>query len=143
MVVGKNNRAFSLIELLVAIAIVAILAAIAIPQFMSYTKSSKEVYISKNSIVVQKLCVALETYYSDTDKYGNDGIYKIKWDSTGTKIEDTITTWLTSFEPQKFVDIQLTIKNNGQNFEFTLSPTPNGLYSGLQSVTVTDTECPK
>jgi len=64
----KNQKGFTLIELMIVIAIIGILAAIAIPQFSSYrAKSYNTAAISD----VRNLRTDLEAYYAEWEMYPN------------------------------------------------------------------------
>jgi prepilin-type N-terminal cleavage/methylation domain-containing protein len=58
--------AFTLIELLIVVAIIAILAAIAVPNFLEAQVRAK---ISRVRSDMRTLAVALESYFSDNDHY--------------------------------------------------------------------------
>lgn len=60
------RRAFTLIELLIVVAIVAILAAIAIPNFLEASARSK---VSRSLADIATLTTALETYAVDNNRY--------------------------------------------------------------------------
>jgi prepilin-type N-terminal cleavage/methylation domain-containing protein len=62
----KNARAFTLIELLIVVAIIAILAAIAVPNFLEAQVRAK-VARAKNDLRV--VTTGLEAYYVDENKY--------------------------------------------------------------------------
>ena len=62
----KNQKGFTLIELMIVIAIIGILAAIAIPQFSAYRKRS---YNSSAQSDVRNLATAQEAYYVDYSTY--------------------------------------------------------------------------
>ncbi len=62
----KRNRAFTLIELLIVVAIIAILAAIAVPNFLEAQTRSK---VSRAIADMRSLATALEAYAVDNQKY--------------------------------------------------------------------------
>jgi type IV pilus assembly protein PilA len=62
----KKNEGFTLIELMIVIAIIGILAAIAIPQFAAYRQRS---YNSSAESDLRNAATAQEAYYIDGQKY--------------------------------------------------------------------------
>ena len=62
----KDERGFTLIELMIVIAIIGILAAIAIPQFNSYRKKS---YNASAMSDVRNAATAQEAYFIDAQSY--------------------------------------------------------------------------
>jgi type IV pilus assembly protein PilA len=62
----KNEKGFTLIELMIVIAIIGILAAIAIPQFAAYRKRS---YNSAANADLRNAATAQEAYYVDYMTY--------------------------------------------------------------------------
>ncbi len=61
-----NRAAFTLIELLIVVAIIAILAAIAVPNFLEAQTRAK---ISRAKADMRSLATALETYRLDNNRY--------------------------------------------------------------------------
>jgi type II secretion system protein G len=64
-----TRRAFTLIELLIVVAIIAILAAIAVPNFLEAQTRSK---VSRCKSDMRSLATALESYRVDSNKYPMD-----------------------------------------------------------------------
>jgi prepilin-type N-terminal cleavage/methylation domain-containing protein len=61
-----RNRGVTLIELLIVVAIIAILAAIAIPNFLAAQIRAK---VSRSKAEMQSISTALESYYIDNNAY--------------------------------------------------------------------------
>ena len=64
----RNQKGFTLIELMIVIAIIGILAAIAIPQFASYRAKS---YNTASISDARNLRTDLEAYYAEWNEYPN------------------------------------------------------------------------
>lgn len=64
--IGKKEQGFTLIELMIVIAIIGILAAIAIPQFAAYRTRS---YNASANADLRNLATAQEAYYADYQSY--------------------------------------------------------------------------
>ena len=66
MVETKREKGFTLIELMIVVAIIGILAAIAIPQFSAYRKKA---FNSAAESDLRNLMTAEEAYYADEQTY--------------------------------------------------------------------------
>lgn len=62
----KNQKGFTLIELMIVIAIIGILAAIAIPQFAAYRQRGVK---STMDADVKNIATAVEAYFQDFNSY--------------------------------------------------------------------------
>lgn len=66
----RRQSGFTLLELMIVVAIIGILAAIAIPQYNQYTNKSR---INEAFNTLSDLRVRMEQYYQDNKQYGNAG----------------------------------------------------------------------
>lgn len=64
----RNNRGFTLIELMVVVAILGVLAAIAVPQYGNYVLKSK---LTEGFNNLSDLRTRLEQFYQDNRMYAN------------------------------------------------------------------------
>ncbi len=78
----KNNKGFSLVELIVVIAIMAVLVAVIAPQLLKYVEKSRQ---STDIQTIDNVASALQTYYADDDTRTAD----IKVTVSKTKIGDS------------------------------------------------------
>ncbi len=62
----SKKEGFTLVELLIVVAIIGILAAIAIPQFAAYREKA---YCSAIKSDLANLAISEEAYFTDNDKY--------------------------------------------------------------------------
>lgn len=92
------KKGFTLIELMIVIAIIGILAAVAIPMYSDYTKKSRTSEVQQNLSEMVKM----QLVYKE-DPNGGDG----------TKFIDDITTLGFKTSSGKFAAAKNTCKNNG------------------------------
>ena len=83
----KDDRGFTLIELMIVIAIIGILAAIAIPQFSAYRVRS---YNSAANADLRNATTAQEAYFVDQQDYA-DAISSITGSSYGLFLSQNVT----------------------------------------------------
>lgn len=78
----KNNKGFSLVELIVVIAIMAVLVGVLAPQLIKYVEKSRE---ATDIQTCDNIATALKTYYADEEVSASAS-------ATATKVTVTLTT---------------------------------------------------
>ncbi len=97
-----KSKAFTLIELLIVVAIIAILAAIAVPNFLEAQTRSK---VSRTLADMRSMATAAESYYVDYNRYSPSWAWKIG--EEGMRRWTTPVAYITSvpsdiFRPESF-----------------------------------------
>ncbi|MGN8774368.1 prepilin-type N-terminal cleavage/methylation domain-containing protein [Candidatus Weimeria sp. HCP3S3_B5] len=86
-VAKKNNKGFTLIELIVVIAIIAVLAAILAPQYLRYVEKSR---VSADKSTENELINVVKTACADEDLYSKLSTKKtdiLEWSSSGITVK--------------------------------------------------------
>ncbi len=99
---GQEIKGFTLVELLVVVAIIGILTAIAVPQFMAYKQRAVDQHMVRD---LENAAVAMEAYYADTYTY------------------TSAVTDLTVVGLQQTPGVTLTITVSGTTYTMTASET--------------------
>ena len=100
---SRDEKGFTLIELMIVIAIIGILAAIAIPQFSAYRKRA---FNSSAQSDVRNLATAQEAYYVDNSRYADGDDITLLGSSygymKGTLVTATITGTAESYHIEAY-----------------------------------------
>ncbi len=120
MILAKPQKGFSLIELMVTVAIVAILAAVGMPMYQDYVKKAHR---SAAAQWVSDIASRQGQFILDNRTYGT--LAQIGMTSPPSTVSD-------------YYDISLTIVTGVAPFRFTASANPKsgGMHDGEASVTI-------
>ncbi|MEE1216424.1 MAG: prepilin-type N-terminal cleavage/methylation domain-containing protein [Agathobacter sp.] len=128
----KNNKGFSLVELIVVIAIMAVLVGVLAPQFIKYVERSRQSTDLQN---VEELKNAVEVTMADADDdaiadaVGADGKPAVGADGKPTKATITIKiengkAKLEGITPKNLGKTEVSLKSKGWNNQtYTYNPT--------------------
>ncbi|SMO46916.1 prepilin-type N-terminal cleavage/methylation domain-containing protein [Balnearium lithotrophicum] len=126
------RRAFTLVELLIVIAIIAILAAIAIPQFSKYKQRA---YVAAMKSDAHNIIAAEEAYFASQDKYAtgdlvnySNGKLQLK-DSNGNVVAEV---------PLSNNVVMLKVEGNEANLTVTKDKKATSGSEAIASLTCSD-----
>ena len=120
----KSEKGFTLIELMIVVAIIGILAAIAIPQFAAYRERG---YIAAMKADVNNVRTAEEAYFVDNNAY----VAAIVTDTTGDTLSNfgiksaspggTVTVTVGAGPPPTFVTMATNASNTAKKVKYDSS----------------------
>lgn len=118
----RSQLGFTLIEMMITVAIIGILAAIAVPMYSDYVTRGK---IPEATSALASMRIRLEQYYQDNRDYGSDDencvvptpppddfSYSCNWGEVGTNQGYTVVA--TGIESRGMKDFEYTIDQAGQ-----------------------------
>ncbi len=119
--IQQINGGFSLVELMIVVAVIAILATIAIPAYQNYVTTGKQ---KSAEAVLEQFPILLETFRAETGSFPPNGTYTYTEAANGTVTSNTISTGagLLDFRPRKSTQSTTT----GIPFDYSLTITNSG-----------------
>ncbi len=113
---SRRQKGFTLIELMIVVAIIGILAAIAIPQFNSYRRKAQD---SAAKSALKNLATAQENYYATENTYT-----ATRGNLTGWTVESNVTVAISG---ANLTGWSATASHNSSANTFTYDSTAGGL----------------
>ena len=104
----KNNKGFSLVELIVVIAIMAVLVGVLAPQLIRYVEKSRESTDIQNC---DSIATALKTYFADQEDVGGTVTVSVKVDDKTANSDMAVTPAGTN--PANATNVETALSNAG------------------------------
>ncbi len=135
----KNNCGFSLVELVIVIAIMAVLIAVLAPMYFKYVERSKETTdIEIASAVHDALAVAIaDENIEERPLDGFSPVAKIKLEEIGVTTDKSYTEFVTLIKNSLQTNDLSTIKSGLKSKQYKGQDIMVEIDAGTQSVTVT------
>ena len=103
-----NNKGFSLVELIVVIAIMAVLIGVLAPQFIKYVEKSREATDIQNC---DSIATALKTYFADQEGVGGTVTVSVKVADNTANSDMVVTPAGTN--PANATNVETALSNAG------------------------------
>ena len=130
----KRSKGFTLIELMIVVAIIAILAAIAIPQYKKFQAKAKAAEAKTN---LGAIASCEEAYHAENDKYIKCSKSPTNAPTAKTNFVSTVTGWSDlGFEPAGKVRYAYEVNSSDANNKFSaiaVSNVPELIDAGLNA----------
>ena len=131
----KNNKGFTLVELVIVVAILAILVGLLAPQYTKYVEKSRKAADADN---LEEMVKAVQVYEADTDKTTAEianGEYTIQMTTggvTATGLEKALSEYVPDYtsltlKSKKWGDDGISAKLNITDGEITVTYNPTDL----------------
>lgn len=141
-----NNKGFSLVELIIVVAIMAVLIGVLAPQYLKYVEKSRE---SADLDNYQAMITAIQVYYTDPTHPvpTNDKTITFNGDCDASSDQDLkdaledsgVDVTKITMKSSKYKSAQITFKNNSGNYMFI---TNNPDLATALGITSTSTPTP-
>ena len=124
----KNNKGFTLVELVIVVAILAILAGILAPQYTKYVEKSRKAADASN---LENLVTVVKTAAADSTDVIPVGEYTITITATATTLDGddtskTVENVITELAVNDWKSTKLKSKKWGQDISATIKIEDNG-----------------
>lgn len=135
----KDNKGFTLVELVIVVAILAILVGILAPQYTKYVEKSRKAADASN---LENIVTVLKTAAADSTDTVKTGVYTVTISDSGTNVtvsgtgsstKDDIESILTEFAGNDWKNTKLKSKKWTADDDTTAAPTISA------TITVEDT----
>lgn len=126
--VRKNKKGFTLIELIVVIAILGILVLLAAPRFLGYTKDAKVATMQADSKVLANAALVYNIENEDWPVAGEEVTYSVKTPEGFPKVNGSVIA--KAFDEDVLKNHVQTLKGDFEDYALVIKSTVDGLDEG-------------